>query len=106
MGAPFVWRHCVRYGHQQTLAPEVQTTGDTTPAQQIVWAESLTTSGGSNRWGLTELRQSGFGVGLCGVSVTGPVTLLSVFHLSIASRKDFSDFSAALFFPRASAVPG
>jgi hypothetical protein len=43
--------------HQQSCAPEVQTTGDTTPAQQIVWAESLTTSGGSNRWGLTELRQ-------------------------------------------------
>ena len=33
------------------------------------------------------------------------LTLLSVFHLSIASRKDFSDFSTALFFPRASAVP-
>ena len=33
------------------------------------------------------------------------LTLLSVFHLSIASRKDFNDFSTALFFPRASAVP-
>ena len=34
--------------HQHTRAPEVQTTGETTPVQQIVYAESLTTSGGSN----------------------------------------------------------
>ena len=34
--------------HQHSRAPEVQTTGDTTPVQQIVYAESLTTSGGSN----------------------------------------------------------
>ena len=46
-----------------------------------------------------------FGVGLCGVSRTGLVTLLAVFHLSIASRKDFSEFATALFFPRSSAVP-
>ena len=34
--------------HQHNRAPEVQTTGDTTPVQQIVYAESLTISGGSN----------------------------------------------------------
>ena len=34
--------------HQHSRAPEVQTTGDTTPVQQIVYAESLTISGGSN----------------------------------------------------------
>ena len=34
--------------HQHSRAPEVQTTGDTTPVQQIVYAKSLTTSGGSN----------------------------------------------------------
>ena len=34
--------------HQHTRVPEVQTTGDTTPVQQIVYAVSLTTSGGSN----------------------------------------------------------
>ena len=34
--------------YQHILAPEVQTTGDTTPVQQIVYVESLTTSGGSN----------------------------------------------------------
>ena len=34
--------------HQHTRAPEVQTTGETTPVQQIVYAELLTTSGGSN----------------------------------------------------------
>ena len=34
--------------HQHSWAPEVQTTGDITPLQQIVYAESLTTSGGRN----------------------------------------------------------
>ena len=34
--------------HKHSRAPEVQTTGDTTPVQQIVYAESLTTSGGSS----------------------------------------------------------
>jgi hypothetical protein len=34
--------------HQHTRAPEVQTTGETTPVQQIVYAVSLTTSGGSS----------------------------------------------------------
>ena len=34
--------------HQHTRVPEVQTTGETTPVQQIVYAESLTTSGGSS----------------------------------------------------------
>ena len=39
---------CNRKLHQHNLAPEVQTTGDTTPVQQIVYAVSLTTSGRSN----------------------------------------------------------
>jgi hypothetical protein len=34
--------------YQHSRAPEVQTTGETTPVQQIVYAESLTTSGGSS----------------------------------------------------------
>ena len=37
-----------RIPHKHTRAPEVQTTGETTPVQQIVYAESLTTSGGSS----------------------------------------------------------
>ena len=34
--------------HQHSRAPEVHTAGDNTPVQQIVYAESLTTSGGRN----------------------------------------------------------
>jgi hypothetical protein len=45
------------------------------------------------------------GAGFSAVSLTGPVTPFSIFHLSIASRKDFTDFSTAFSFPRASAVP-
>src|SRR6478609_4275187 len=81
--------------HQHTRAPEVQTTGDTTPVQQIVYAESLTTSGGSNAKDGTELRQNGCGCGFSAVTVIGLVTPLSAFHFSICSSNDLSDFSTA-----------
>ena len=79
--------------HQHSRAPEVQTTGDTTPVQQVVYAVSLTTSGGSNAWDGTELRQKGCGCGFSAVTVTGPVTPLSAFHFSICSSNDLRDFS-------------
>jgi hypothetical protein len=44
-------------------------------------------------------------LGFCAISLTGPVTPVSAFHLSIASRKDFSDASTAFDLTSASAVP-
>ena len=85
------------YRHQHTRAPEVQTTGDTTPVQQIVYAVSLTTSGGSNANSGTERRKKGCGCGFSAVTVTGPVTPLSAFHFSICSCNDLSDFSTVWF---------
>jgi hypothetical protein len=43
--------------HQQSLAPVVQTTGETTPFQHSVYEASVTTSGGRKRLGSTSLRQ-------------------------------------------------
>src|SRR5262249_59891213 len=76
------WR--LSEAHQQTRAPEVQTTGDTTPVQQIVYAVSLTTSGGSNAKSGTECRKR-CGCGFYALTVTGQVTPLSAFHFSICS---------------------
>jgi hypothetical protein len=56
-----------------------------TLAQQIVYAESLTISGGSNARDGTELRQKGVAVAFSADMVTGPVTPLSAFHFSICS---------------------
>jgi hypothetical protein len=81
--------------YRHSRAPEVQTTGDTTPVQQIVYAVSLTTSGGSSAKDGTELRQKGCGCGFSAVTVTGLVTPLSAFHFSICSSNDLSDFSTA-----------
>ena len=86
-----------RLAHQHTRAPEVQTTGDTTPDQQIVYAVSLATSGGGNAKSGTERRKKGCGCGFSAVSVTGPVTPLSAFHFSICSCNDLSDFSTSWF---------
>ena len=87
------WR--LSEAHQQTRVPEVQTTGDTTPVQQIVYAVSLTTSGGSNAKSGTECRKKGWGCGFSAVAVTGPVTRLSAFHFSTCSCNDLSDCSTA-----------
>jgi hypothetical protein len=45
--------------YQQTLAPELHTTGDTTPFQHTVWDFAVTTSGLRKSSAETDSRQYG-----------------------------------------------